>query len=169
MLYTNINFFSVSCPLSLEITHSHFAYLVFYKPYESQGQAWPLTFIRLIWAMVIFLVFMIGFFILSQSYILSTLVVPLLIGTLYYAWNTHRSFRGLSKFVSLSSVCEVERGQEATDVVNIRRGHPVTWSQRCVLEVIFGKLNHIIAVYYQQSYAPTLRTERRHSVCSSRR
>ena len=39
----------------------------------------------------------------------------------------------LSKFVSLSSVCEVERGEETADVVRLRAGHPVTWSQRSVL------------------------------------
>ncbi|KAJ8456119.1 hypothetical protein ONZ45_g18815 [Pleurotus djamor] len=102
---------------------------VFYKPYESQGQAWPLTFIRLVWGIVIFLVFMTGIFILRKSYVLSSLLSPLLLGTVVWSWYVHKNLRALSKFVSLSSVHEVERGEETADVVRIRAGHPVTWSQ----------------------------------------
>ena len=77
---------------------------VFYKPYESQGQAWPITFVRLIWGVVIFLVFMTGIFLLKQSYILATLVLPLLAGTIVWSWYIHKTLKPLSKFVSLSSV-----------------------------------------------------------------
>ncbi|EEB89427.1 hypothetical protein MPER_12475, partial [Moniliophthora perniciosa FA553] len=55
---------------------------VFYKPYESQGQARPITYIRLIWGIIIFLVFMTGFFLVSKAFILSSLIVPLLAVTL---------------------------------------------------------------------------------------
>lgn len=112
--------------------YSH-SFLVFYKPYESQGQAWPLTFIRLVWGIVIFLVFMIGLFILRKSYVLSSMLSPLLLATVVWAWYVHKNLKPLSKFVSLSSVHEVERGEETADVTRIRAGHPVTWSQRCVV------------------------------------
>ncbi|TEB19621.1 DUF221-domain-containing protein [Coprinellus micaceus] len=79
---------------------------VFYKPYESQGQAWPITFIRLVWGVLIFLLFMIGIFGLRKSYILSSLLVPLLVGTGFWAWYVDASLRPLSQFVSLSSVFE---------------------------------------------------------------
>ncbi|KAM6494958.1 protein of unknown function DUF221 domain containing protein [Amanita muscaria] len=102
---------------------------VFYKPYESQGQAWPITFIRCIWGIIIFLVFMIGIFTLRQSWILSILLSPLLIGTVVWAWHVEKAFRPLSKYVSLSSVCEVERGTDNAEVTMFRKGHPVTWSQ----------------------------------------
>ncbi|RDB26692.1 Calcium permeable stress-gated cation channel 1 [Hypsizygus marmoreus] len=102
---------------------------VFYKPYESQGQAWPITFIRLIWGVVIFLLFMIGIFILRKSYILSSLLVPLLGGTIVWSWYVIKNLRPLSKYVSLSSVFEVQRGEETADVLRLRAGHPVTWSQ----------------------------------------
>jgi hypothetical protein len=105
---------------------------VFYKPYESQGQAWPITFIRLIWGVVIFLLFMIGIFILRKSYILSFLLVPLLAGTVAWSWYVDKSFKPLSKYVALSSVFEVQRGEETADVLRLRVGHPVTWSQRLV-------------------------------------
>lgn len=110
------------------VTSTEF-HAVFYKPYESQGQAWPITFIRLIWGVVIFLLFMIGIFTLRKSYILSSLLVPLLLGTGFWAWYVDTALRPLSKFVNLSSVCEVQRGEESADVVRLRAGHPVTWSQ----------------------------------------
>uniref|UniRef100_D8QM36 DUF221-domain-containing protein n=1 Tax=Schizophyllum commune (strain H4-8 / FGSC 9210) TaxID=578458 RepID=D8QM36_SCHCM len=102
---------------------------VFYKPYESRGQAWPITFIRLIWGVVIFQIFMVGFFLLKKAYIISTIMVPLLGFTVVWTWWVDRTLAPLSKFVSLSSVCEVERGEETADVVRLRAGHPVTWSQ----------------------------------------
>lgn len=102
---------------------------MFYKPYESQGQAWPITFIRLIWGVVIFLLFMIGIFTLRKSYILSSLLVPLLVGTVAWAWAVDRALRPLSKYVALSAVFEVQRGEETADVLRLRAGHPVTWSQ----------------------------------------
>ena len=103
---------------------------VFYKPYESQGQAWPLTFVRLIWGVFIFLVFMTGFFLLSKSFVLSSLLAPLLLGTVVWSWWVIKTLKPLSKYVSLSSIHEVERGEETADVTKLRAGHPVTWSQR---------------------------------------
>ncbi|TCD61780.1 hypothetical protein EIP91_007958 [Steccherinum ochraceum] len=102
---------------------------VFYKPYESQGQAWPITFIRLIWGVVIFLIFMIGIFILKKAFIISSLLAPLLLFTVVWTWYVDKQFRPLSKYVSLSSVSEVQRGEDTADVVRLREGHPVTWSQ----------------------------------------
>ncbi|KAJ7595897.1 hypothetical protein C8J56DRAFT_852889 [Mycena floridula] len=139
LIFTIILLYSVVQPLILIFGAIYFgvAYVVykykllfvFYKPYESQGQAWPLTFIRLIWGVVIFLVFMTGFFLLSESFKLASLLIILLIATLFWTWYVDKSFKPLSEFVSLSSVFEVERGEEAADVVRIRTGHPVTWSQ----------------------------------------
>ncbi|KAG2142930.1 hypothetical protein DEU56DRAFT_870510 [Suillus clintonianus] len=102
---------------------------VFYKPYESQGQAWPLTFVRLIWGIIIFQTFMIGILTLRKCYIMSSLLVPLLAGTVIWSWYIHETFKPLSSAVCLSSVCEVERGEDSADVVRLREGHPVTWSQ----------------------------------------
>lgn len=75
---------------------------------------------------------MIGIFTLRQSYIISSLLAPLLIGTLVWSWYVDKSLKPLSKFVSLSSVFEVQRGEETADVMRLKAGHPVTWSQRCV-------------------------------------
>lgn len=103
---------------------------VFYKPYESQGQAWPITFTRLIWGIVIFIVFMIGIFLLKSAFIIASLLAPLLVGTVLWSWYIDKQFRPLSKYVSLSSVSEVQRGEDSADVLRLRVGHPVTWSQR---------------------------------------
>ncbi|KAF8218298.1 hypothetical protein K438DRAFT_1796640 [Mycena galopus ATCC 62051] len=109
---------------------------VFYKPYESQGQAWPITFVRLIWGVLIFLIFMTGFFLLQNtyatsklSYFITILLIPLIAGTVLWSWYVEKALKPLSEFVSLSSVCEVERGEETADVTRLRAGHPVTWSQ----------------------------------------
>ena len=103
---------------------------VFYKPYESHGQAWPITFTRLIWGVIIFIVFMSGMFILRAAFVTSSLLTPLLAGTVLWSWYVDKQFRPLSKFVSLSSVSEVQRGEDSADVLRLRVGPPVTWSQR---------------------------------------
>jgi len=118
-----------NAPCFLMLSEADFSRKVFYKPYESQGQAWPITFIRLIWSVVIFLLFMTGIFTLRKSFVLSSLLLPLLLGTLAWSWYVHRSLRPLSKYVSLSSVFEVQRGEETAEVMALRAGHPVTWSQ----------------------------------------
>ena len=58
--------------------------------------------------------------------------MPLLVGTVVWSWYINKSLAPLSKYVSLSSVFEVQRGEETADVVRLRAGHPVTWSQRWV-------------------------------------
>lgn len=49
-----------------------------------------------------------------------------------------RAFQPLSKYVSLSSVCEVERGVDIAEVMRLREGQSVTWSQRSVEIVSIG-------------------------------
>jgi hypothetical protein len=72
---------------------------------------------------------MIGIFTLRKSFVLSLLLVPLLIGTVTWSWYIHHALQPLSKYVSLSSVFEVQRGEETVEVMQLRAGHPVTWSQ----------------------------------------
>ncbi|KAH9979789.1 hypothetical protein BJV74DRAFT_946869 [Russula compacta] len=131
--------YSIAQPLILIFGAVYFgvAYLVykykllfvFYKPYESQGQAWPITFMRLIWGIVIFLIFMSGNFVLKRSFVLSSLVAPLIVFTVIWSVYISRSFHGLSRYVNLSAVFEVQRGEETEDVSRLHAGHPVTWSQ----------------------------------------
>jgi calcium permeable stress-gated cation channel len=81
-----------------------------------------------------FLVFMTGIFTLRKVWIISLLLLPLLAGTVLWSWYITKQFEPLSKFVSLSSVSEVQRGEDSADLLRLKAGHPVTWSQRCVLE-----------------------------------
>lgn len=73
---------------------------------------------------------MTGIFFLKKSVILGLLVVPLMLGTAIWAWYVHHALVPLSEHVALSSVFEVERGEDSADVMQLRAGHPVTWSQR---------------------------------------
>ncbi|KAI0759198.1 hypothetical protein BD413DRAFT_617979 [Trametes elegans] len=64
---------------------------VLYKPYELSEQAWPITFIRLIWGVVVFQIFMIGLFLLKKAYIISTIMIPLLEFTVIWTWWVDRT------------------------------------------------------------------------------
>ncbi|KAG9047641.1 hypothetical protein FS837_001834 [Tulasnella sp. UAMH 9824] len=101
---------------------------VFYKPYESRGQAWPITFNRCIWGVVLFQILMTGIFGLKKKLIFTFLMAPLIAFTVYWGWTTDRDFGPLSSFVSLSSVFEVQRGEATNEVAKMRMGHPVSMS-----------------------------------------
>lgn len=73
---------------------------------------------------------MTGLFLLKKGVVLASLMAPLLLLTFTWSIYTSRVFSALSKSVNLSSVIEVERGEESEEVVRMREGHPVTWSQR---------------------------------------
>ncbi|KAJ1305006.1 hypothetical protein OPQ81_000049 [Rhizoctonia solani] len=101
---------------------------VFYKPAESRGEAWPITFRRLMWGLTLFQTFMTGIFILKQSFVLASLMAPLIIGTMWWAWWINKEYVPLSTYVSLSAVCEVQRGTEE-EINRMRRGEAVSASQ----------------------------------------
>jgi hypothetical protein len=82
---------------------------------------------------MIFQIFMTGIFLLKKGFILASLMVPLLVGTFFWSMYTYKLFEPLGSFVNLSSVFEVQRGEESEEVVRLREGHPVTWSQRFVI------------------------------------
>ncbi|KAG8891448.1 hypothetical protein FRC01_014695, partial [Tulasnella sp. 417] len=65
---------------------------VFYKPYESRGQAWPITFNRCIWGIVLFQILMTGIFGLKKKLIFTFLMAPLIAFTIYWGWTTDRDF-----------------------------------------------------------------------------
>lgn len=108
--------------------------VVFYKPYESRGQAWPITFNRLLWGVIIFQVFMIGVFTLSNSFILSSLMGPMLFFTVWWAWYMGKRFTPQSRYINLDSVYEVQRG-ETDEMSRLGEGEVVssshTWVYSC--------------------------------------
>jgi hypothetical protein len=73
-----------------------------------------------------------GNFVLKGYFVLSSLVAPLVVFTVTWSVYISRSFRGLNRYVNLSAVFEVQRGEETEDVSRLRAGHPVTWSQRSI-------------------------------------
>ncbi|KAK4703754.1 calcium permeable stress-gated cation channel, partial [Phenoliferia sp. Uapishka_3] len=130
--------YSIISPLILPFATLYFglAYLVYkykllfvyYRPYESRGQAWPLAFNRISWALIIFQGFMGGLLLVRKAFLLSGLVVPLLAATAYSTWKMHAVYAPLSRYVNLSQACEVSHGSPS-DIIKLRRGHPVTRSQ----------------------------------------
>lgn len=82
------------------------------------------------WGVVIFQVLMAGIFTLRQSFILASLTAPLVMFTVYWTWWMDANFASLSNFVALSSVCEVQRGEDTSETARLRNGHPVSRSQR---------------------------------------
>lgn len=130
--------YSVISPLILPFTTLYFgiAYLVykykllfvFYRPYESRGQAWPIAHNRCVLAITIFQVFMTGLFTVRQAWMLAIIMIPCMMLTVYTAYKMHSLYRPLARFVNLSQACEAQRGAGG-EVMKLRRGHPVTRSQ----------------------------------------
>ena len=98
------------------------------RPYESRGQAWPLAFNRICWALLIFQLFMLSLFVTQKAFLLVGLMLPLLAGTAYAAFKMQQVYGPLSRFVNLSQACEVARGTD-DEIVRLRKGHPVTRSE----------------------------------------
>ena len=73
---------------------------------------------------------MTGIFSLQPPHLFSFPMIPLILYTLWWAWTMLRDFGGLSEYVALSSVCEVQRGEGVEEVVGVREG--ATRSQRWV-------------------------------------
>ncbi|ORX34475.1 hypothetical protein BD324DRAFT_636070 [Kockovaella imperatae] len=139
LVFTITLTFSVVMPLILIFGALYFgvAYLVYkykllfmyFKPYESNGEAWRITFHRLLWGVMIFQIFMTGLFSLQKPYWLFFAMVPLVLWTLWWSWTTDAEFKGLSEYVALSSICEVARGEGADQVVGVAEEDTVTRSQ----------------------------------------
>ncbi|GAA6030870.1 hypothetical protein JCM8097_008916 [Rhodosporidiobolus ruineniae] len=131
--------YSIITPIILPFAAIYFglAYLVykyrllfvFYRPYESRGQAWPLAFNRVGTGLFIFQLFMLGLFVTKKAFLLSGLMIPLLLSTVYTSYHLGQTYSPLSRFVNLSQACEAGHGLGAEDVVALRKGHPVTSSQ----------------------------------------
>ncbi|CAD6980520.1 unnamed protein product [Tilletia controversa] len=81
---------------------------VFYKSYESKGQAYPLSAQRMVFSLLLFQVFQFSLFSVRKQFIFSTLILPLLFGTFWYGRHLARTFAPLSEFVNLQSVREME-------------------------------------------------------------
>ena len=81
---------------------------VFVNPYESSGDAWPTTFARLVWGVVLLQVFMTGLFAARQSVVASTGMIPLLLGTVAWSYTMREDFKGLSQHTPLASIAAAD-------------------------------------------------------------
>lgn len=71
---------------------------------------------------------MLGLFVVRKAFLLAGLVLPLLVATAYSTYRMHAIYAPLARYVNLSQACDVSHGG-ASDIVKLRRGHPVTRSQ----------------------------------------
>ncbi|MBW0500114.1 hypothetical protein O181_039829 [Austropuccinia psidii MF-1] len=114
--------YSVIAPMILVFGTIYFgmAYLVYkykvlnvyYRPFESQGQAWPIACNRIGWALIIFQVFMLGLLSLRQVFLLSTLVIPLILYTIHRLIKLDSLYGKHSRFASLSQIKEAQKKEE---------------------------------------------------------
>jgi hypothetical protein len=81
---------------------------VFVNPYESSGDAWPTTFARLVWGVVLLQIFMTGLFAARQSVVASTGMIPLLLGTIAWSYTMREDFKGLSQHTPLASIAAAD-------------------------------------------------------------
>jgi hypothetical protein len=89
------------CPLTF-LTRCTSINAVFRSPASASGEAWPTTFVRLVWGIVVFQLFMTGLFAARGSVSASTGMLPLLAGTVIWSWMMHLDMRGLSRYTPLS-------------------------------------------------------------------
>lgn len=118
---------------------------VYYKPYESAGQAWPITFSRLLLGVVMsvspplphssplppspltkdssrfvprsFQLFMVGLFTLDGAFKTSAATLPLVGITVFWSWNVFKTFEPLCDNVSLTLIADVQRGEGAESLM----------------------------------------------------
>ncbi|KAF9185509.1 hypothetical protein BGZ51_002631 [Haplosporangium sp. Z 767] len=77
---------------------------VFFHPYESNGKSWPMVYNRLTIGLIIFQLTMLGLFMLKQSYLLGSLLVPLPIGTVWFWLWTTKAYKLTAEFIPLELI-----------------------------------------------------------------
>lgn len=120
---------------------------VFVNPYESTGEAWPITFARLVWGIVLFQLFMTGLFAARTSVFASTGMIPLLLGTVVWSWIKREDLKGLSSHTPLAYIAgdsdfspesrsrDEQREQVRALLARVRK----TRSLICVSQCPFGR------------------------------
>jgi len=81
---------------------------VYFQPYESAGQAWPLIFHRIIVGLYIFQIMMIGFLSLRNEYVLAGLLSPLLFITAIYASIVTYAYHKFTNYIPIQLIRDAE-------------------------------------------------------------
>ena len=71
---------------------------------HSTGRAWPMICNRVIIGLVVFQIAMIGVLSLRTAFFRSVLLVPLLVGTIWFSFFFRRTYQPLMKFIALRSI-----------------------------------------------------------------
>ena len=78
------------------------------QPQHATGGAWRIIAHRVMLGLIVFQVTMIGFLALVSAFTIALLIVPLLIGTLWYSYSFKEHFEPLTRFISLRSIKRAE-------------------------------------------------------------
>ncbi|CAG8434972.1 7713_t:CDS:10 [Ambispora gerdemannii] len=90
-------------------TFKYLLLYVYFHPYESAGQAWPLIFRRVIVGLVIFQLMMTGFLALQQDFWLAGSIIPLLMMTGVFATYVSLAFKKSCEFLPLKMIREKQK------------------------------------------------------------
>lgn len=74
------------------------------QPQHATGGAWRIICYRIVLGLVVFQVTMAGYLVLQSAFFASSLVVPLLIGTVCYSYAWKRRFEPLTNYIALRSI-----------------------------------------------------------------
>lgn len=74
------------------------------QPQHATGGAWRIICYRIVLGLVVFQVTMAGYLVLQLAFFASVLVVPLLIGTVWYSYAWKRKFEPLTNYIALRSI-----------------------------------------------------------------
>lgn len=74
------------------------------QPQHATGGAWRIICYRIILGLVVFQVTMAGYLVLQLAFFASSLVVPLLMGTIWYSYAWKRRFEPLTNYIALRSI-----------------------------------------------------------------
>ncbi|KAG0098662.1 hypothetical protein BGZ93_010799 [Podila epicladia] len=74
---------------------------VFFHPNESGGLIWPMVYNRIILGLMIFQTTMLGLFMLKKSFMLGSLIIPLLVGTTWFWYWTTEAYKNSAKYIPL--------------------------------------------------------------------
>ncbi|KAG0039383.1 hypothetical protein BGZ82_008483 [Podila clonocystis] len=96
ILVFGVAYFAMGC-----LVYKYQLLYVFFHPNESGGLTWPMVYNRIILGLMIFQTTMLGLFMLKKSFMLGSLILPLLIGTAWFWYWTTEAYRNSAKYIPL--------------------------------------------------------------------
>ncbi|KAH8890467.1 DUF221-domain-containing protein [Thozetella sp. PMI_491] len=84
------------------------------QPQHATGGAWTMICYRIFLGLAVFQVTMSGLLALQSAFAEAVLVIPLLLGTVWYSYEYKRQFEPLTRFISLRSIRRGEHMDEST-------------------------------------------------------